>query len=571
MRIVLSAKNVKCPLEAHYKNYGIFSLAIIESNYCFHWIPDPSRPKEDLQKHHVPNQIIIPFSQIAEIIRQDKSMKRINFRFILTDSSQLLQFQFYEFSFLFVNHLLEFLEYKHLISPKKQNSQDFLNSFSYIINNSVMVSQDIDQFGSYEKEDTITMPQQASNLLRHNFIISKLCKSQEKTSQISLNEMYSLFTDKTALKNAVFSCGCTPESRPYIWAYLLGIDPYHIQFTNEINKSNNNNYNEINSNEINSNEINSNEMKADYLKHLTTSYLQIKMQSDLITPTQIKLSSTLHDIQRVIENDVQRNDRKIKDFSGDDNPNLELLRHVLTTYAFYNHDTSYCQGMTDLVTPFIVLFIKSWKENPNLQIKNKEENMIAIFYDGSEKTADEAEAWIFWAFVTFMEMTQQDLLFANLEKTQDFVLQLIADIATEVHPPLAELLGSKEFSDVSFMFRIVLLLFKRKFRPNELYRLWDSIISSPIPSVYPRFIAASILITLYPKILISAQNSLGDAMSIADTYMESDELEKVFQITNTLLRKSQKPTNRHQKYYESIPRNTSLVQYRPKYLNFVSI
>lgn len=57
----------------------------------------------------------------------------------------------------------------------------------------------------------------------------------------------------------------------------------------------------------------------------------------------------------VIEKDVNRTDRTLPYFSGERNPHLILLYDILMTYVMYNFDLGYVQGMSDLLSPILIL------------------------------------------------------------------------------------------------------------------------------------------------------------------------------------------------------------------------
>lgn len=48
-----------------------------------------------------------------------------------------------------------------------------------------------------------------------------------------------------------------------------------------------------------------------------------------------------------------RTDRGNPYFSGDDNPNIEVMKNILLNYAYYNAGLSYTQGMSDLLAPVL--------------------------------------------------------------------------------------------------------------------------------------------------------------------------------------------------------------------------
>lgn len=61
------------------------------------------------------------------------------------------------------------------------------------------------------------------------------------------------------------------------------------------------------------------------------------------------------DRKSLIEKDVNRTDRTMDFYAGDNNPNLQLLNDILMTYVMYNFDLGYVQGMSDLLSPILYL------------------------------------------------------------------------------------------------------------------------------------------------------------------------------------------------------------------------
>lgn len=57
----------------------------------------------------------------------------------------------------------------------------------------------------------------------------------------------------------------------------------------------------------------------------------------------------------LIEKDVNRTDRNLEYFAGENNPNLQVLFDILMTYVMYNFDLGYVQGMSDLLSPILYL------------------------------------------------------------------------------------------------------------------------------------------------------------------------------------------------------------------------
>ncbi|RZF41159.1 hypothetical protein LSTR_LSTR015896 [Laodelphax striatellus] len=42
-------------------------------------------------------------------------------------------------------------------------------------------------------------------------------------------------------------------------------------------------------------------------------------------------------------------------FAGDGNSNLKVLNDILMTYVMYNFDLGYVQGMSDLLSPILIV------------------------------------------------------------------------------------------------------------------------------------------------------------------------------------------------------------------------
>jgi hypothetical protein len=86
-------------------------------------------------------------------------------------------------------------------------------------------------------------------------------------------------------------------------------------------------------------------------------YLRIQKQWKLLTSDQIASSRVLQNIEGMIDNDVQWNDRQQEVFMEDDNPHLRFFQRILIDSAFLNRDGGYVELMNDFLSRLIVLFI----------------------------------------------------------------------------------------------------------------------------------------------------------------------------------------------------------------------
>lgn len=521
---LISVQNVELALDIRERNPGIFSIHLTDRNYVFEWVPNPDQDQKVLLEKNIPLKVAVPLKRIAQIqvmhaIRENQPVSCLIMK--LKTNAALPRFIFNDFGDLIVDHLMELLVFKKLIQRDEFRSRIF-----HPIDQSLPEdSLDTDE------EDTNIKPQDVVGIAAHNQILKRLRFSPNSTrksfSHVTRADFEAAKASNLAdIKKSIFENGLDDAARPYVWPVLFGVIPPNSEDIEEV------------------------------LDTKMIDYLNIRRQWELLTETQREHSKLWQDMERVIENDVKRNDRKYDAFKDNDSPNLLLLKRVLTTYAFYNRDTGYVQGMNDLLSPLIMLFIVSWEEN------------VAIFYDGSKRSMDQAEAFLFWNFVGMMELTHHERLFVDLAAHQAFVLERSAKIANEVHKPLEMLLSSKELSDLSFMFKPMLLMYKRAFK-DGLRRLWDSIFTAASPSCYIRFIGAAILILLFPKLMLHTDQTLGEVMSFAEGFFGEVDVESVMALASILINRMEKAGKVREYVYEEIPSNSHHKNYVSKYLNFL--
>jgi len=131
--------------------------------------------------------------------------------------------------------------------------------------------------------------------------------------------------DVNTLRKHVFYGGIADEIRGQVWKYLVGY--YDFKSTTAERK------------------------KLDEEKR--REYFQYKQQWTSITPKQETRFALFREKKHRIEKDVVRTDRNHPMFQADNSPFLVILNDVLVTYAFYNFDLGYCQGMGDLLSPIL--------------------------------------------------------------------------------------------------------------------------------------------------------------------------------------------------------------------------
>ncbi|KAK8581689.1 hypothetical protein V6N12_071904 [Hibiscus sabdariffa] len=217
--------------------------------------------------------------------------------------------------------------------------------------------------------------------------------------------------DSDALRKRIFYGGVEHKVRKKVWEILLGYQAYESTYAErECRRS---------------------------IKR--TEYEIIKNQWQSISPEQEKRFTKFRQRKGLIEKDVVRTDRSISFYSGDDNPNLNLLHDILLTYSFYNFDLGYCQGMNDLLSP--ILFVME----------------------------DESES--FWCFAALMER-----LGPNFNRDQNGMhsqLFALSKLVELLDGPLHNYFKQKDCLNYFICFRWILLQFKRELEFEKTMLLWE--------------------------------------------------------------------------------------------------
>ncbi|XP_041352062.1 TBC1 domain family member 15-like isoform X2 [Gigantopelta aegis] len=174
-------------------------------------------------------------------------------------------------------------------------------------------------------------------------------------------------------------------------------------------------------------------------KRKVDDYFRMKLQWKTISADQERRFAMLRERKGLIDKDVTRTDRTQSFFTGDNNQNLQVLNDVLITYCMYNFDLGYVQGMSDLLSPILVVM--------------------------------ENEVDSFWCFAGIMER-----LCGNFEMDQNGMKVQLAQIhkLMQVYDPeLCNYLESHDSGNFYFCFRWILIMFKREFHFHEIQRLWE--------------------------------------------------------------------------------------------------
>lgn len=144
---------------------------------------------------------------------------------------------------------------------------------------------------------------------------------------------------------------------------------------------------------------------------------------------------TLHQIGL----DVVRTDRTLMFYENKDN--LSKLWDILAVYAWIDEDVGYCQGMSDLCSPMIILL------------------------------DDEADA--FWCFERLMRRLRGNFRCTESSVGVEAQLSNLAAITQVIDPKLHQHLEQLGGGDYLFAFRMLMVLFRREFSFGDSLYLWE--------------------------------------------------------------------------------------------------
>nr|GMC75477.1 TBC1 domain family member 15-like isoform X1 [Ipomoea batatas] len=160
--------------------------------------------------------------------------------------------------------------------------------------------------------------------------------------------------------------------------------------------------------------------------------------TDLVKETDpriVQWKLTLHQIGL----DVFRTDRTLIFYEKQEN--LAKLWDILAVYAWFDKDIGYCQGMSDLCSPMIILL------------------------------EDEGDA--FWCFQHLMRRLRGNFKCTESSVGVETQLSNLATVTQVIDPKLHKHLETLGGGDYLFAFRMLMVLFRREFSFGDSLFLWE--------------------------------------------------------------------------------------------------
>jgi hypothetical protein len=279
-------------------------------------------------------------------------------------------------------------------------------------------------------------------------------KAHENTRPVSLVEWKGFFdsTGRLALtvdevKDRIFHGGLSLDARPEAWLFLLGVYSWES----------------------------SNEERDDLHRVMVLQYDMLKSQwrSKLAEPDEY-----FKDQKFRIDKDVQRTDRTLELYKDCDNgdedddtdaddddvgkiksPHLRILRDILLTFNEFNDKLGYVQGMNDLLSPLYVTL--------------------------------QDEVLAFWCFSKFMDRMERNFL--SDQRGMKDQMTTLNELVQFMLPDLYIHLEKCDSNNLFFMFRMLLVWYKREFEWNDTLHLWEILWTDFYSSQFHLFVALAIL------------------------------------------------------------------------------
>ncbi|KAK3103717.1 hypothetical protein FSP39_021297, partial [Pinctada imbricata] len=220
---------------------------------------------------------------------------------------------------------------------------------------------------------------------------------------------------------SIYQGGIEPSLRRVTWRHLLNLFPHGM----------------------------SGRERFDYMKNKEQEYYKLRDQWQRYVKNG-NLSEEIKYVTTMVKKDVLRTDRTHKFYSGaDDNKNLLALFNMLVTYALTHPEISYCQGMSDIASPLLVI------------------------------QKDEAQAYL--CLCGLMKRLRGNFHYNGDTITQKF--KHLSDLLRIYDPDLFTYLQDINAHDLFFCYRWLLLELKREFPfDDSLYMLevmWSTLPPDP--------------------------------------------------------------------------------------------
>lgn len=199
-------------------------------------------------------------------------------------------------------------------------------------------------------EKTFSMVTRALNFVEDQNILQPLRQPLSDAEFRTFCDSVGQIVQPNTLRKVIYSGGIDPSLRRVVWKHILNVYPEGM----------------------------TGRQRMDYMKQKSTEYYRLRdVWREAIQ--QEPVTGELAYVTGMVKKDVLRTDRLHSFYAGnDENQNIASLFNILTTYALNHPAVSYCQGMSDIASPLLGLYLLAFIF---LQFKKKNNFIFFLISD----------------------------------------------------------------------------------------------------------------------------------------------------------------------------------------------
>lgn len=508
-------KNVSIEISDTYLAPGTLKLIRSGLSIVFYWVPQITSNSDlfDIDPGHI--SFVIELRQVDSISFDTSYISYGIIEFLFKDFTVFPRFFFNDYGSLAVSHLIHFLLDQKFVTISIHNES--MVSISSNVSSLGYIPENIANSVRFK---TLVEHWRALDLLgAHNVIESKNPVSEEETKKSTMTiNIFRLGSNKNSENNIInagmcFERGIIHKDRCKIWSRFLNANTkYHMED-----------------------------------------------QKNLTRYQQGEIASTIN----LINTDT---DNLIKSGKHDD-LFIHFLRDILCSIALFYPNSTFQRGISEVLTIFIEVFVKSFKEKKKTDTFN-ESNTKVIMNDGRTLKYNEARHYIFQLFITFIKINGLNYYMTQNDKFYRSFIDRINAIIDSVDPSVSSRLQIHQIKNLNFLSKSIYLLYARDFEREKVLRLWDSIIASYVEekTFFILFFHAAMIILLFnPMFMMNKKNSEEE---IAEEEMKKANLELVIRMADRLIN-----IVKNKKYlewvFQPLDDENDFIDYQPTYLTIM--
>lgn len=180
-----------------------------------------------------------------------------------------------------------------------------------------------------QMEKTFSMVTRALNFVEDQSILQPLRQPLSDAEFRSFLDSVGQIVQAKNLRKVIYNGGIDPSLRRVVWKHILNVYPDGM----------------------------TGRQRMDYMKQKAAEYGRLR---DVwrVAVQKGPVTGELAYVTSMVRKDVLRTDRLHPFYAGnDDNQNIASLFNILTTYALNHPAVSYCQGMSDIASPLLGMYL----------------------------------------------------------------------------------------------------------------------------------------------------------------------------------------------------------------------